>query len=625
MRINGNVIVGADSPILNIPGGQEAEAMIFLKAGDNLLIEGDVTASAHGQNAGATGGVTKAYIGIFSGANDSFFGDMTINGDLTAKAISSSAGTSDATIEIDSWGTLTWGFGAADPLAEGDAGQVSVQSKESASDTNAEGDTANIIVTERGNLPQAGGVPDFGTIHMGTLIEGNVLDNDLSPEGETLVATLTEAPKHAATWTFDGSGNYTYTPEPGFVGEDTFTYVASSSSGSSDPTVLTITITNTLPTAVPKADIVPMTLLFQGTILDAVSDPDNDPISAFLVTDAVHGTVTVNPDGTYSYLPDPGFIGADSFTFAATDGQIGVEPAVSTVAITLTNAAPTAVGDQAGTNQGIPIVLNVLGNDIDPDGHQLTITSFTYTGDGSVALNSNNTLTYKSADNFLGRETFTYSATDGQIGGTPVTGTVTVTVSPILMVPPAYFMPTGPDLDKIDIDISGCPALTEWAADEIGVDHRKMQVWIVNGLASARGVPPCNACTNLRKAAAILADHEGVYAAAIAAIIDEFGSSTSPMTEETAAYITNAMANNAETRESYLRAEQYFDALSDYVGVLHNDMGFSVEKSAQIVAKKYIDPLALHGDVGVASYVAARLDSVTMFLGVVRLNQANTK
>ena len=136
-----------------------------------------------------------------------------------------------------------------------------------------------------------------------------------------------------------------------------------------------------------------------------------------------------------------------------------------------------------------------------------------------------------------------------------------------------------------------------------------------------RGVQPCDACTNLREAAKILADAKGIHAAAVAQIIDEFGSSAGPMTEELAAYITNAMAHDSGTRAHYAIAQEYFGALAEYMGVLHNDMGFSVEKAAQIVAKKYIDPLAGGGNVGVASYVAARLDSVTMFLAVVRLNR----
>ena len=623
--VNGNVTVGADSPILNIPSGQDAEAMIYLKSGDNMVLNGDVAAYAHGLNAGVEEGITKAYIGIFAGTNETWFGNLIINGDLTAKAISSSVGTSEATIEIDSWGSLTWGPGAADPLAEGDAGQVSVQSKESASQTNADGDIAQTIVKVQGNAPQADGAPDFGSTHMGTLIEGNVLDNDAHPTGEPLTAALVDAPIHAESFTLNSDGSYSYTPKAGYVGDDTFTYTASAGGDTTDPVLVTITMSNTAPAAQAATAATHMGTLLEGTVADKISDPENDPLTTALVTGPEHGTVTVNLDGTYGYTPAAGYVGIDTFTYSATDGQIGAEPVQATVTITMTNTGPTANPDMAATSQSVPVVIDVLANDSDPENDSLQVTSFTYTGSGTVAINANDTLTYTSADGFIGQESFTYSATDGQIGGTPVTSTVTVTVAPGTAPPPAYFMPTGPDLDKTDIDISGCPALTKWAAEEVGVSRRRMEIWIVNGLASARGVQPCDACTKLRDAAKILTDAQGIHAAAVAQIIDEFGSSAGPLTEELAAYITNAMARDSGTRAHYAIAEEYFNALAEYVGVLHNDMGFSVEKSAQIVAKKYIDPLVARGDVGVASYAAARLDSVTMFLTVVRLNGGKQK
>ncbi|UCF16068.1 MAG: tandem-95 repeat protein, partial [Phycisphaerales bacterium] len=623
--VNGDVVVGSDTPILNIPDIQPAEAMIFLKAGDNVTLDGNVTASAHGLNAGIEAGVTKAYIGIFSGTNEVWFGNMTINGDLMANAISSAVGTSDATIEIDSWGTLTWGPDAADPVADADSSEVRVQSKESASESSTDGDVAKIVVNAHGNSPTVLGVPDFATIHMGTPFGDNVLDNDLHPSGAQLFTQLAEGPKHATSFNLDLHGNYTYTPQPGFVGEDTFTYTAISGMDVSDPTLVTITITNTPPVAQPQAFIAPMSILLRSSITDGISDPDGDPLMTALVTDAVHGTVTMNPDGTFFYAPDAGFVGEDTFTYSVTDGQIGGEPVKALVTMTLTNTPPVPAADEAATGRSVPIVINVLANDSDIEGNPLKVLSFSYSGSGTIKINNNNTITYTSSANFIGKDSFTYLVTDGEIGGTPVEAMVTVFVSPVTAPPPAYFMPTGPNLDKSDVDISGCPALTEWAAGEIGVDKRRLQIWIVNGLASARGVQPCEACLNLRKAAAVLADPEGSYADAIGLIIDEFGSRNSPMTEELAAYITNAMSYDGRTREHYAKAEEYFDALSDYMAVLHQDMGFSPEKAARIVARKYIDQLVVGGNVGVASYVSARLDSVTMFLTVLRLSGAVVK
>ena len=47
------------------------------------------------------------------------------------------------------------------------------------------------------------------------------------------------------------------------------------------------------------------------------ADADQDPLTAELVSDAQHGTVTMNPDGSFSYVPDLGYVGADSFTYRA--------------------------------------------------------------------------------------------------------------------------------------------------------------------------------------------------------------------------------------------------------------------------------------------------------------------
>ncbi len=625
LLVNGDVTVGLDSPILNIPESQPAEAMIFLKSGDNLTLDGNVTASAHGLHTGIAGGVTKAYIGVFSGTNEVWYGDMTINGDLTARAISSAVGTSDATIEIDSWGTLTWGPDAADPVADADSGEVHVQSKESVSDTSADGDAAKIVVNAQGNAPATDGVPDFAETHMGTTVEGNVLDNDANPQNESLNAELVEGPEHAEEFMLLSNGSYSYKPEPGFVGEDTFTYKAVAPGEETDPVTVTITMTNTPPTAQSETFTSSMNFLFGSSVTDNVSDPDGDPLTTALATDAEHGSVTVNPDGTFGYTPDRGFVGQDSFTYSVTDGQTGAEAVTATVTLTVRNNPPTTAEDEVAVGRGAPIAINVLGNDSDPENHSLKIVSFDYSGSGTLRINSNNTITYTSSKSFVGKESFTYLATDGEIGAAPVEGTVTVVVAPATTPPPPYFMPTGPDLDKTEVDVSGCPALTKWAAEEIGIEKRKMDVWIANGLALARDVQPCEACLNLRKAAKILSDPEGIYADSIGMIVDEFGSRHNPMTEELAAYITNVMSYDVKTKEHYARAEEYFDALSDYMATLHHDMGFSPEKAARIVARKYVDPLAVNGNVGVASYVSARLESVTTFLTVLQLNGPEVK
>lgn len=63
------------------------------------------------------------------------------------------------------------------------------------------------------------------------------------------------------------------------------------------------------------------------------SDPDNDPLTAVLVSDVSNGVLTLNPNGSFTYTPSAGFVGTDSFTYQASDGELTSN--VATVTITV--------------------------------------------------------------------------------------------------------------------------------------------------------------------------------------------------------------------------------------------------------------------------------------------------
>jgi subtilase family serine protease len=73
-------------------------------------------------------------------------------------------------------------------------------------------------------------------------------------------------------------------------------------------------------------------------------------------------------------------------------------------------ALPTvATNDFVITAEATPVVINVLANDSDPNGDQLTITSVGPASHGTVTNNGNGTLTYTPAVGFLGVDAFTYT------------------------------------------------------------------------------------------------------------------------------------------------------------------------------------------------------------------------
>ena len=149
-------------------------------------------------------------------------------------------------------------------------------------------------------------------------------------------------------------------------------------------------------------------------------------------TNPTHGTVTVNTNGSFTYRPDAGYVGADSFTYDARVLNLGVLVTdTATVDLTVTNPnAPTAANDAYSATTGVRLSVpaaGVLANDSDADGDALTAVLVDGGGNGSLDLNSNGSFTFTSGGSFTGTRTFTYRAFDGDASSPTRTVTITVT------------------------------------------------------------------------------------------------------------------------------------------------------------------------------------------------------
>ncbi len=96
-----------------------------------------------------------------------------------------------------------------------------------------------------------------------------------------------------------------------------------------------------------------------------------------------YGTLTINPDGTYTFSPNEAFdslpvgmTAADLFRYTISDPFGATATATLTINLTGVNDAPDAIDDIAqGGSDGVPIG-NVITNDIDPDlGASLSVVS----------------------------------------------------------------------------------------------------------------------------------------------------------------------------------------------------------------------------------------------------------
>ena len=98
------------------------------------------------------------------------------------------------------------------------------------------------------------------------------------------------------------------------------------------------------------------------------------------------------------------------------------------------NRPPVAVDDEDVTDEDTPVVITVLDDDSDPDGHDFAISDTTDPANGSIVVNPDGTITYTPDPGFVGVDTFTYTICelDGVVNGIPATGlcdTATVTVT----------------------------------------------------------------------------------------------------------------------------------------------------------------------------------------------------
>lgn len=166
-------------------------------------------------------------------------------------------------------------------------------------------------------------------------------------------------------------------------------------------------------------------------------DPDGDALTAALAGGPSHGTLTFGSDGALAYEPDPGFSGADSFTYNAVNPD-GVTD-LATVAITVNpvNDPPAANDDSYATTEDAPLSVaapGVLANDIDAEGDALSTTIVASPSHGSVTLAADGSFVYTPATNYNGPDSFTYTAQDGVAGDT---ATVALTISPVNDAPTA--------------------------------------------------------------------------------------------------------------------------------------------------------------------------------------------
>ncbi|MCP4195390.1 MAG: tandem-95 repeat protein, partial [Planctomycetaceae bacterium] len=271
-----------------------------------------------------------------------------------------------------------------------------------------------------------------------------VLLNDTDPEFDTLTAVLVTDVSNG-TLTLNSDGSFNYTPANNYFGSDNFSYLANDGVDDSNIATATITINsiNDAPIATGESYSLSVGNIFSlptPGILSNDTDVENDSLNAILNTDVSNGTLTLNSDGSFSYEPDNGFSGTDSFTYLVQDDG-GLDSNVVTVTLTVTevNNPPVVIDESYSVNEDEILsrvaVEGILKNATDGESDALTAMLNSNVSNGTLNLNTDGSFNYQPANNFFGSDSFTYYANDGSDDSN--IATVTITINPINDAPVA--------------------------------------------------------------------------------------------------------------------------------------------------------------------------------------------
>ncbi len=255
----------------------------------------------------------------------------------------------------------------------------------------------------------------------------------------------------------------TYTPTNGYLGADSFTFIANDGETNSAAATVSITVEN----AMPVADAQSVTT-FPDTAVEitlAGSDLDEGPGSLVYTveTQPTQGTLT-GATNVWIYTPTNGYTGADSFTFTVSDGL--TNSTAATVSITVVNQVPVAEAQSVETYIDTPTVITLTGTDSDEGPDALTYVVETLPANGTL-VGATNVWTYTPTNGTVGADSFTFTVNDGLTNSEPATVSIEVVNS--VPVAEAQRVATTPDTAVVitlaGSDVDGPDSLTYAVVD----------------------------------------------------------------------------------------------------------------------------------------------------------------
>ncbi|MFC7229713.1 Ig-like domain-containing protein [Salinirubellus salinus] len=254
------------------------------------------------------------------------------------------------------------------------------------------------------------------------------LANDRDPDGDSFDASHHGDTDDGTLYRSAQDGSFEYLPDDGFVGIDSYVYRVRDEHGTYSAfetvTIEVLPDPNRPPQAVDDSYSVHagewLNVSGPGRLAND-RDPDGDSFGASHHGDTDNGTLHRSAqDGSFQYLPDPGFVGTDSYVYRIRDAE-GEYSSFATVTIEVlppTNRAPTAVSDEYVVVQGETLTVDApgrLANDYDVDGHTFDASHHSDPNNGTLHRSAQDgSFSYTPDPGFVGVDSYVYRIRDAE-------------------------------------------------------------------------------------------------------------------------------------------------------------------------------------------------------------------
>ena len=251
------------------------------------------------------------------------------------------------------------------------------------------------------------------------------------PDGDTLrIQSVTQGIRGSVA--ILSTGSVRYTPSQNANGSDSFVYTVTDDRGGTASASVGVTIlpVNDPPYARDDSATLRTRTPLTIQVLGNDTDVDGDVLTILSSTQPAHGTAAIVGYDRITYsLSDTSYRGQDRFEYVITDGQGAQSSAAVVVEIVASNDPPTAVDDVVSLKEDSKGTIDVVANDSDPDGGELTVTLVDLPKAGKARVLGNRVV-YTPDPNFFGSDQFTYFVRDaqGEISGT---AKVSIAVTPV--------------------------------------------------------------------------------------------------------------------------------------------------------------------------------------------------